>query len=314
MNPETESEALLEELRADLPSPERTERVRTRLLAAGVAVGTLASGTASAAGAAGTLGMAGATGTGPALWAAWGGLSATTKVAVSMAIGVAVGAGPLWVWQESQPSPNAGMAEAGNPEIAPAHPVETQPRRPATDLAARQPLESVPVQEPPASALDSAHPAATVLNVDPHAQETALERVVSSSEAKIPERRSPAFVDRKSTTVEALQAPGSPEPEPPLGVFEPSVHPEGSGSAAAIAPALTEPEPSAARSEPRPNWLAEEIRLIDRAFTALRVGDFARAERSLAEHQRRFPTGHLVQERDRAHEKLERARRESEKH
>ncbi|HEX6271716.1 MAG TPA: hypothetical protein VFZ53_01685 [Polyangiaceae bacterium] len=52
-----------------------------------------------------------------------------------------------------------------------------------------------------------------------------------------------------------------------------------------------------------PSSLAEETVLVERALYALRQGDRDGARRALAEHARRFPSGLLARERDRALER-----------
>jgi hypothetical protein len=65
------------------------------------------------------------------------------------------------------------------------------------------------------------------------------------------------------------------------------------------APAEAEPPASAPGSS-----LAEETRLLDSAFAALRAGNLIRAAALIHEHETRFPAGLLQRERERAKTRL----------
>ena len=58
------------------------------------------------------------------------------------------------------------------------------------------------------------------------------------------------------------------------------------------------------RAPQAPSTLAEETRLLDAAFAALTAGDRARAASLLQQHERRFPSGLLQKERERAKTRL----------
>jgi hypothetical protein len=93
--------------------------------------------------------------------------------------------------------------------------------------------------------------------------------------------------------------------QPSVATAPPPVVPVVEEPPAPAAPALPEHAPSPAAPEPertvgprRPSdRLAEEVAILSRAETELHAGRFAGALRLLAEHEREFPRGTLVQER-----------------
>ena len=87
-------------------------------------------------------------------------------------------------------------------------------------------------------------------------------------------------------------APQTTPADPPAAVPEPV--PERAAPAPSIVPASTPPSSSSPRAR---DALAREVALLSRATSALRAGHPAAALRTLADHQRRFPTGALVEER-----------------
>lgn len=295
MNPVSQSEALLEELRADLPGPEREERLRARLIAAGVLAGTVVSGATSAAAATGAAAKLGG-GTVSSLWASWSALSLGAKAAVSVAIGASAGAGPIWLWQHSATSPVAAAAQTTVLRTTAAPSATAQRRR-------APPLPSNPAEprfeKPQAFAPgESNEPSA---RSDGARGPKAQERVATATPATL------TPMAQRITGTRAVPGEGAAENleltrAPPAASFEPP-------PMLVQAPRAPEPEHASAVQEPGParTTLGEETVLIDRVFAALRAGAFAQAEALLTEHQRRFPAGHLVRERERARAKLTQA-------
>jgi len=74
----------------------------------------------------------------------------------------------------------------------------------------------------------------------------------------------------------------------------PSAVPERAAPAHSIVPPSTPPASASPRAR---DALAREVALLSRATSALRAGHPAAALRTLADHQRHFPTGALVEER-----------------
>ena len=71
-------------------------------------------------------------------------------------------------------------------------------------------------------------------------------------------------------------------------------------SAPPPAPLVGRPAPPS-KVPPAGTDLAEEYRLIEEGRAGLATGDYAKALRSLGEHERRFPNGQLNQERESLH-------------
>jgi hypothetical protein len=100
--------------------------------------------------------------------------------------------------------------------------------------------------------------------------------------APVPDAR-PAMHRAIAQTTPADPAPQIPAAEPESAASTPSVVP---------------PSPPSAASSPRTrDALAREVALLSRATSELRAGRPAAALKVLADHQRRFPTGALVEER-----------------
>lgn len=89
-----------------------------------------------------------------------------------------------------------------------------------------------------------------------------------------------------------------PRPPPQVPSFSAAVaHPVELGPTA-TAPVSTPPALTAsARSHAAPSDLAEELKLLGQAQTAMSAGDFARALTVLDSHRQRFPRGALASER-----------------
>jgi hypothetical protein len=63
-------------------------------------------------------------------------------------------------------------------------------------------------------------------------------------------------------------------------------------------PQKAEVAPAAARPSPGADAYSLELTLLQRARAAVASGRFSAALHAIAEHQRRFPTGHLLEERE----------------
>jgi len=92
---------------------------------------------------------------------------------------------------------------------------------------------------------------------------------------------------------EVRSAPHRPAPQT-TPADPPSAVPERAAPAHSIVPPSTPPASASPRAR---DSLAREVALLSRATSALRAGRPAAALRTLADHQRRFPTGALVEER-----------------
>jgi hypothetical protein len=98
-------------------------------------------------------------------------------------------------------------------------------------------------------------------------------------------------------------APAPRPAPPPVTVARPAPAPAVVAGPAATAPVPTvapAPAPAAVPAAPRVERddLPAELRLIERAQTALAAGDTAAARAALRGHARAFPHGHLVEERE----------------
>jgi hypothetical protein len=88
--------------------------------------------------------------------------------------------------------------------------------------------------------------------------------------------------------------PATHRPAPQTPADPPSAVPEPAVPAHSIVPPATPPASASPRAR---DALAREVALLSRATSALRAGHPAAALKTLADHQRRFPTGALVEER-----------------
>lgn len=103
------------------------------------------------------------------------------------------------------------------------------------------------------------------------------------------EKPAPATLSAPPTVAEPTSAAHEPVPVTPTA--------EATASAPTAAPA---PSPGISAPPRGEDHLAEEVAILSRAGAALRSGQPAVALKALAEHQRRFPTGVLAQERSAA--------------
>lgn len=90
--------------------------------------------------------------------------------------------------------------------------------------------------------------------------------------------------------------PAAPEPQPAPIAPPPSIAVEPAAPSTS-APAIF-PKPSSEASAPRKSTMRAERILLEAANTALLRGDHAAALAALRKHERRYPKGELVQERD----------------
>jgi len=228
-------------LRADLPTSAQQERVRRRLLAAGLAVGAEVATTSAAATASQTSVAASAA-------AKFGALPWAAKIGLSFALTTTVLSAPLWVRSATKPT---------------AHAMDTRPATPSAPAVAHR---------------------ATTGAVAPVVAEPTL----PESNAAPALEATPIAAGPRSTD----SAASAPTQEPKR---------DGTAPAVAAFAAESNGKPSSAQAT---STLAEETRLLDRAFAALTAGDSETAAALIAEHERRFPDGLLRQERERARDRL----------
>ena len=262
MSLEDDDSNWVEALRADLPSPDQQERVRRRLLGAGLAVGS----ELVAMGAAAEQATASA-----AIGAKLGALSWTAKLGLAAALTASAAALPLWFAPAARAPQRPAVAGQAS-----ATPILTQ--RATNDRA----VPDAPLA-PPTSAAASpvmarargATEPATVATTASGAPRVLVEATHSSAPRLEVQQPSPQLVERAAVAVFDLD----------------------SGSE-------TKTENDHARVD---SSLAEETRLLDRAFAELAAGNRSAAAALIAEHARRFPNGLLRLERERARDRLEQA-------
>lgn len=255
-------------LRADLPSAEQEQRMRQRMLLAGLAVGAVASSSGAAAAAQGSWSATLVTKVLALSWPATLVLSATVAAPL-----VAI---PLWLAPESAaPAPLHAQPPARSKlRVAP---------RPAVGLS-REPaaLAGPEVAVEPGQAVQAAPEVA--------APEAAVGSAVAAREPAA-ERKEPSVAPRAAEGVTSEGAPALLRSEPSaVAAFDSAAPREGSGDAA--------PTNSSKSS------LAAETQLLDRAFSELAAGHPAAAATLISEHERLFPNGLLRQERERARSRL----------
>jgi hypothetical protein len=276
MKPDRRVDTLVDALRADLPSDPDARRVRARLAAAGVAVGTGFASQAAAGSAVATKGLLSSVWSG--LSAQLGALSLVSKVGLATIVSICALSVPLVLSRRSPASDTARAAVAVRARL---------PRNRAADVA----------QPAPASAL--AVPLPTPLHVD-----SQLKRVIDTP------ARSGGNAGARPRGARAADAVAN-GAERSVAVH--AVSELGPPPTAAWPPLPLEAAPNASNerittgteSPLPPSTLGEETALIDAAFTALRARDFGAAAGFIAEHERRFPRGLLSRERERARRRLE---------
>ena len=270
---EPDVDPFVEALRDDLPSAADERRVRARLLAAGVVVGSAALSVQTAAALTGP-GASVPAGAGTGALAAGGSAlnGATSGAALTGASGAA-----------------GGLGAAGAPALIKVGLLSKVLVLPlaakvgvATTLAVAVAATSIPL------VLDRDAGTAKVANVaapPPAARDVAP-------------LLSPAVVPgaRESGTREPEVAPSAagdgadPTPRADTGVSS--------------APRVSRPSRAPRAASAHTSALSEEARLMERAMLALGEGDHVLARRSLEEHARRFPRGLLARERERAFTRL----------
>lgn len=326
--PEKRYGAMLASLREDLPSARDEARIRSKLTQAGVAVGAAAAttagvttaghnlahaaatagtklattsavpaavplggatavGGASALGSASGLGSASALGSGVAstgksaafVAGAWASASASTKAAV---VGLALAGGSYPVVSHitsSHHTPPTALS-ARLPEAAPPSDVPAQGKSPNGPLTHTQATPSTPAPSATAPAPATESPS----NLAPdRAQTTAI-----NDGSTLPHRGTniaPADDTKRTSTTGASVTSAS--------VTSASV------TSASVTDVTMRMPPSRSVTQVDHLQLREETLLIERALIALRSDDKAAAARWLGEHERRFPSGVLVKERQR---------------
>jgi len=279
---EPDVDPFVEALRDDLPSAADERRVRARLLAAGVVVGSAALSVQTAAALTGP-GASVPAGAGTGALAAGGSAlnGATSGAALTGASGAA-----------------GGLGAAGAPALIKVGLLSKVLVLPlaakvgvATTLAVAVAATSIPL------VLDRDAGTAKVANVaaPPPAARVAAPPPAARDVAPL---LSPAVV------------PGARE----SGTREPEVAPSAAGDGAdptpradtgvSSAPRVSRPSRAPRAASAHTSALSEEARLMERAMLALGEGDHVLARRSLEEHARRFPRGLLARERERAFTRL----------
>jgi hypothetical protein len=147
---------------------------------------------------------------------------------------------------------------------------------------------------PSAPRLSAPSPARkSVGNENPRAAQ-AQHDVTAPSNAE-PSREPDAVLDEPAPPT--LRSPARSPSVPQAGV----VAAEGAARPEPSRDAFAEVDEATARTA---STLAEETRILDGAFAELAAGNGARASELIAEHERRFPSGLLKQERQRAKQRL----------
>lgn len=128
--------------------------------------------------------------------------------------------------------------------------------------------------------------APTPMEAVDHAEDDGSERTLQS-------RRASA----QSRVATQASPPNSPQPASGVGTPQTRVPSASPAAATPSSPALALPDSGNASPDPNAARLAEETRLLRAAREALAADDPEAALRSLADHERRFPDGALLEER-----------------
>jgi hypothetical protein len=266
MNLDDDDSVFEQALRADLPTFAEQNRLRQRILAAGVMAGTALGSTNVAAATQASFGASALSKLSALSWPA--------KLGVAAVLAAPVAALPL-VYEPvpgaaivSQVQRSAATVRAGSAGKA------ALSRAPLLPAAAPQPepMESEPALQP--------EPAAAPVRL-PVAQASGGPTFAAPSPNPKPEPSPNPSAPTNGNTNPA---------QPAIAAFD---------SVAALAPAS---ESERLRND---STLAAETQLLDRAFAALAAKDRSTASALVAEHARRFPNGLLRQERERARTRLE---------
>lgn len=267
-----ELDALVEALRGDIPSARDRDRVRRKLIAAGVAVsaGSALSGAAVASASAttasvGSTGAAGAGLSGASLGASVGAKLAGLSLSAKISVGVVAlaSASALSVYDAGERSSSGARKPVTEAVV-----VAAAPRAPsAHERVAMAP--AAPAAEEPSSIEPSAIAAPTPAPpLAPPAAVAAPARLRGEA--------------RRAGVGTAQSAPAEPVLEAPLAA----------------------PTPEAPATAPLPSALRAEAELLERALAALHAGELESARRALSAHAERFPQGALRRERERANQQL----------
>jgi hypothetical protein len=285
MTPESEINALIDSLRSELPQARDQQRVKARLLSAGIIGASVA--TTGAAAALGSSGAAAGVGVGAEL-------GLLSKLA-GLSLGAKLGAASLVVAAAVAIPVTSELLSAE--EDARSVPVPQAERRSVARGAESPASAAQPVEAEEAEAREAARALLEELDV---ATEGTKE-VASGAELAAPAPQLGAGVVGQSPASPEASAKGlraQVATRPPLdgaqGSAELAPNP---GEAVAAFSMPQEPSPNPATSA---STLRAEAELIERALGALRAGDRATALAWLTEHARRFPQGQLARERQRA--------------
>lgn len=323
-----DTEALVDVLRADVPSAREQERVRLRLMAAGVIVASTGVPAAAAA-ASGGAGVAGGA------WGAWAtklaATSWTTKLAVA-AVASAVVAAPTAVLvmspRVSRVSVEEGMvsarphaagaasatdgvsrrelaAERGTAMVGPGADKGAQPMAASVSVApktapkaprasAEPPRGSVPALSQPARATGTTTTQGDAASIPRQPQPTAASTDPDSTSRTAPE---PAPLSAQSAPADDASGLPSPSAMPPPSVA-------GQPAKFYARAELARPQLAGVRRSPA-SELARETQLIERALAALRVDDVPAARSWLNLHAARYPDGLLSRDRERVLRRIE---------
>ena len=272
MNLDNDDESIFERaLRADLPAISEQNRLRQRILAAGVAAGTALGSTSVAAATQASVGASALSKLSALSWPA--------KLCVAATLAAPVAALPLVY------APVQGAA------------IVSQVRSSAVSVRARSATKAA--LSPGNLQLLAAPEAAPV---PPPA-----EREPQPAQARVAARPS---VLAAGTLPPSANPNPSPPANGVVAAAEPAAAVPAAAEPAAAGPAVAafdSPAHAASASEAElgsASTLAAETQLLDRAFAALAAGDRGTATALVAEHTRRFPNGLLRQERERARSRL----------
>lgn len=314
MNSDPNLDALLAELKADLPSERDSSRLRTRLAALGIAAVHGVAGSAAAATATGAATTAAAEGGAVALaGAAQASISVMALKTFVVAL-VAGGAVTSSAWYVAHGHADAPVPRDAKSVVAPILVERAANQNSATQaLPAQAALELNQVEQEPSAAGEATARQALPTFVRGESA-VARERVGGRLAA------APALAARQSVPSEraaeatANARPASPPATPPTAPLAAEAAtstaafaalPSAPAASVAAAPVASAPVASApAERAVEATTLRAETLLIDRALSALRASDTTLAARLLAQHRARFPDGLLKRERERAERKL----------
>lgn len=283
MNSDDDTSELVDALRSDLPNAEQSARIKARLAALATisAVGLASASAAASTGLATTATKAGLLASAVSRVSA---LSWGTKVGLAAAVSASAAAGPMLLSQSDERASES--VTAGAPSVSTVRRTNTRaPRRGVPGASIEAPAATVAPAAPPASV--EREPSVVTASAEERAAPPAARVMRAASQPPA----GPA--SQAAPTVAVTAGGGALSAAAPVAVFD--------------APPELQPAPPSVRVSDAPvsgTTLAEETALVDRAFAALRAGQLASAETLVLEHQRRFPNGVLLRERERARAKL----------